>query len=45
LRDLHERIPGSRFVSVPRAAHLLNIEQAEAFNRTLLEFLDTAGRG
>lgn len=44
MRGLHERIPGSRFVSVPNAAHLLNIEQAETFNRTLLEFLETAGK-
>jgi 3-oxoadipate enol-lactonase len=25
MRDLHERIPGSRFVQIPQAAHLLNI--------------------
>ncbi|MGH6945375.1 MAG: 3-oxoadipate enol-lactonase [Geminicoccaceae bacterium] len=40
VREVHERIAGSRFVVVPRAAHLLNIEQAEVFNRTLLEFLN-----
>jgi 3-oxoadipate enol-lactonase len=40
VREVHERISGSRFVVVPHAAHLLNIEQAETFDRTLLDFLD-----
>jgi 3-oxoadipate enol-lactonase len=40
VRAVHERIPGSRLVVIPQAAHLLNIEQAETFNRTLLGFLD-----
>ena len=45
MRALHDRIPGSRFVEIPNAAHLLNIEQAEHFNRTLTSFLDAHGRG
>jgi 3-oxoadipate enol-lactonase len=44
MRDLHERIPGSRFVEIPQAAHLLNIEQAERFNRALTAFLDAQSR-
>lgn len=36
---MHERIPGSRLVVLPEAAHLSNIEQAEAFTRNLLDFL------
>jgi 3-oxoadipate enol-lactonase len=44
MRGLHERIPGSRFVEIPQAAHLLNIEQAERFNRTLTSFLDAQSR-
>ena len=44
VREVHERIPGSRFVVIPDAAHLLNIEQAETFNRTLLDFLDQQTR-
>jgi 3-oxoadipate enol-lactonase len=40
VREVHERISGSRLVVVPHAAHLLNIEQAETFDRTLLDFLD-----
>jgi 3-oxoadipate enol-lactonase len=39
MRDLHERIPGSRFVQIPQAAHLVNIEQAGRFNRALTSFL------
>jgi pimeloyl-ACP methyl ester carboxylesterase len=44
MRGLHERIPGSRFVEIPQAAHLLNIEQAERFNRTLTSFLAAQSR-
>jgi 3-oxoadipate enol-lactonase len=44
MRELHGRIPGSRFVEIPQAAHLLNIEQAERFNRTLTGFLDAQAR-
>ena len=40
VREVHERIPGSRFAIVPHAAHLLSIEQADRFDRALLEFLD-----
>lgn len=32
-------IPGARLEVIPGAAHLSNMEQAEAFNRLLLEFL------
>jgi 3-oxoadipate enol-lactonase len=44
MRALHERIPGSRFVEIPQAAHLLNIEQTEDFNRTLTGFLEAQSR-
>jgi 3-oxoadipate enol-lactonase len=44
MRDLHERILGSRFVEIPQAAHLLNIEQAGRFNRTLTSFLAAPSR-
>ncbi len=36
--DMHERVPGSRFVELP-AAHLSNIECAAAFNAALADFL------
>ncbi len=36
---MHERIPDSRLVVLHSAAHLSNIEQAEAFNSSLMGFL------
>jgi 3-oxoadipate enol-lactonase len=36
---IHERISDSRLVVLPSAAHLSNVEQAEAFTRALMEFL------
>lgn len=36
---MHERIQNSKMVVLPAAAHLSNIEQAEAFNAALLGFL------
>jgi 3-oxoadipate enol-lactonase len=35
-----KRIPGARLQVLPSAAHLCNIEQADAFNRALVGFLD-----
>jgi 3-oxoadipate enol-lactonase len=36
---IHQRIQGSKLVILPAASHLGNIEQADLFNRHLLEFL------
>jgi 3-oxoadipate enol-lactonase len=36
---IHERIAGSQLVILPSARHLCNIEQAEAFNKALMDFL------
>ena len=36
---MHERIPHSRLLVIPSAAHLSNVEQPEAFNSALLRFL------
>lgn len=36
---IHQRIQNSKLVVLPSAAHLSNIEQADAFNSALLEFL------
>ncbi|MBI5015621.1 MAG: 3-oxoadipate enol-lactonase [Deltaproteobacteria bacterium] len=36
---IHERIDGSTLITLPRAAHLSNVEQPEAFNRALVAFL------
>jgi 3-oxoadipate enol-lactonase len=37
---IHREIDGSELVVLKNAAHLSNIEQAEAFNKALLTFLD-----
>ncbi len=36
---MHARISGSKLVILPAARHLSNIEQAEAFNNALMDFL------
>ena len=37
-------IPGARVWTVPGATHFVNLDEPEAFNRTLLDFLDGLGR-
>lgn len=39
-----EGIPGARLVLFPDAAHLVNIDQPEEFNRTVLEFFGGLGQ-
>ena len=39
-RLMAERIPGARLVIIPKAGHLSNLEQPEAFNQALLTFVD-----
>lgn len=41
-RHLASSIPGARFEPFGAAAHMLNLEQPERFNRLLREFLDAA---
>jgi 3-oxoadipate enol-lactonase len=38
-KAMHERIAGSKLMVLPSARHLSNVEQTEAFNAALLEFL------
>jgi 3-oxoadipate enol-lactonase len=38
-REMQRRIPGARMTLIERAGHLSNIEQPEAFNRAVLDFL------
>jgi 3-oxoadipate enol-lactonase len=38
-RLMAERTPGARLVVIPQAGHLSNLEQPEAFNRAVLDFL------
>jgi 3-oxoadipate enol-lactonase len=42
-RDIHRAIPGSTLDEIAAAAHLVNLEQPETFNRSLSAFLDRAG--
>jgi 3-oxoadipate enol-lactonase len=39
-RLIAESIPGAHLVIIPRAGHLANLEEPEAFNRALLRFLE-----
>jgi 3-oxoadipate enol-lactonase len=41
-RDLQNRIAGARLSLIPKAGHLSNLENPEAFNSALGEFLDGA---
>ena len=34
-----EQVPGAKFVNIPQAAHIANIEQPEKFNQALRDFL------
>jgi 3-oxoadipate enol-lactonase len=43
-REIHDALPGSELVIIPSAAHLSNIEQAQAFTTALLGFLDRAAK-
>ncbi|MFN0164619.1 MAG: 3-oxoadipate enol-lactonase [Burkholderiales bacterium] len=42
-RAIHENLPGSELLVIPKASHLSNIEQAEIYNRAMLAFLDRVG--
>jgi 3-oxoadipate enol-lactonase len=39
------KVAGVRKAVVPGAAHMVNVEKPAAFNRILLDFLDTSERG
>jgi 3-oxoadipate enol-lactonase len=39
IASMQKAIPHSKLVSIPEAGHLLNLEQPEMFNRTLLDFI------
>ena len=38
-QDIHQAMPGSKLVIIPTAAHLSNLEQPDAFNQALGDFL------
>ncbi|MCX7143449.1 MAG: alpha/beta hydrolase [Proteobacteria bacterium] len=37
--EIHQAMPGSKLVIIPDAAHLANLEQPDAFNDALSDFL------
>jgi pimeloyl-ACP methyl ester carboxylesterase len=44
-RQFHEGIPESELVVIPRAGHVSSMEQPEAFNRAVLDFLTAVDVG
>ena len=40
--DIHKAMPGSKLVIIAEAAHLSNLEQPDAFNKALGDFVDSA---
>jgi len=40
---MHEQIPGSKLIVIPGAGHLLNMEQTDAYNQALRNFLQSLG--
>lgn len=40
MQAMQMEVPGSRFAAIEGAGHLPNVEQSEAFNSAVLEFLD-----
>jgi 3-oxoadipate enol-lactonase len=38
--EIHQSLPGSTLVVIASAAHLSNLEQPDAFNRALGDFID-----
>jgi len=42
-REIHANLPGSELVVIPSAAHLSNLEQPQAFDRALSDFLARKG--
>lgn len=39
-RSMHASVPGSRLVVIPEVGHMSNLEDPEAFNQALIEFLN-----
>ena len=40
-RYIGENVPGAKFVNIPQASHIANVEQPGAFNRALGDFLSS----
>ena len=39
MRKLNEKLPGSRYVEIPGAGHISNMDRPAEFNRAIREFL------
>jgi 3-oxoadipate enol-lactonase len=39
MRKLNEKLPGSRFVEIPGAGHISNMDRPAEFTRAIREFL------
>jgi pimeloyl-ACP methyl ester carboxylesterase len=39
MAKLHDKLPGSRFVTLPGAGHISNMDRAGEFNSALRDFL------
>src|SRR5262249_13277657 len=39
MRDMHQKVPGSRFVELPGAGHISNMDQPALFTKAISEFL------
>jgi len=44
-RHIGQNVPGAKLVVIAQAAHIANLEQPEAFNRALREFLSSPASG
>jgi pimeloyl-ACP methyl ester carboxylesterase len=42
MAKLHDKLPGSRFVTLPGAGHISNMDRAAEFNQALRDFLTKA---
>jgi len=42
MAKLHDKLPGSRFATLPGAGHISNMDRASEFNRALRDFLTKA---
>src|SRR5262249_4095311 len=39
MRDMHQKVPGSRYVELPGAGHISNMAQPALFTKAIAEFL------
>ena len=39
MRDMHQKVPGSRYVELPGAGHISNMDQPALFTKAIAEFL------